>query len=251
MTTVLKLSDVTLPGNGYPKLRDFVVPDFPVKNGLVGLYRFGYSLEASCINHANSDLPLTVIGTPTINDFGCELSRNNCFDTGFTSTDELTVLAVAKPKKYDTNAVGALLVSNFTNADGGDSLGFAASQNFRAWVSSASGSVTAGAISMASAVETDWNFFACVGSAGAESKPVWGRNATLTIPAGNVVADRSVITSRTLRIGGHYSTVEFAGTCEIALMAIFTNMAMADADITANYEYLRSVWAPAVGIETL
>lgn len=257
MTAVLKLSGVTLPGTGYPNIVSFLSAapsiDLPVKTGLVGLYILAGNEADSIYNHANSEIPLIKVGLPTINLFGASVSRDNCFNSQLVPTANMTFMAIAKPLKVAANADAALLISNFTTAGpSGDSLGFRGATPSQSGVY---GGLTPSGVSqsfndISTANTANWNFFAGTIDANGAAKPFWGRDGSLVVGSPVDSGDRGVVTSRTLRIGGHYEPTLFGGTASLAMAAIF-QAKLSDADIQANYAYLRDVWAPSFSVMTL
>lgn len=249
MSTVIKLSDITLPGSGYPKLSLFKgVPELPEATGLIGLYLLKGTALNSLINEANDAAPLTVIGAPTVNSFGALLSKSHCFDTGLMSTTNMTFMAVAKPMLVSDSDNGNLIVSNYGATPAGDSMGFAAVNSLAAYAGLTS-SVSASTIGVGAADVADWNFVAGVIDANGGSKCHWGRDGVLSASTLADSGTRQVNTTRTLRLGSNYSS-GFNGTANVALVAIFS-AALNDAQIAANYNYLKATWAPIFGITTL
>ena len=78
MSTVLRLTGVTLPGTGYPTLKSFldVTPYLPVTSGLLGLYYLRDAGGRELHNYAGGT-PLIKVGNPKL------------------------LGSVRKPKKYD------------------------------------------------------------------------------------------------------------------------------------------------------
>jgi len=253
MTTVLKLSNVSLPGSGYPHIATFAMaPDLPVKGGLIGLYAFSKNEMVSVYNHADPSKPLIKVGSPTINKFGALLSKNHCFDSTLLSAGNVTFMAVAKPIKVSSNEASALLISNFASGTpvAGDSLGFRGSPANQAggFGGRADGSTTAAPVDISAANENNWNFFATRITAAGNVRAYWGSNGSLVSPD-SVPGSRAVETVRTLRVGGHYG-LERNGVANVALAAIF-HSSLDAGQVQSNYEYLRDVWAPAFGVNTL
>lgn len=258
MTNALKLSGITLPGGGYPRLINFVPPVMAAGGeALVGLYTFGADADASLRNWADQTKPLTKVGAPAIQNLGVTVGPAGYYDTGFGSTIGLTFLAIAKPNVAASNAVGQMIVSNFlagTPLQSGDSLGFGAPPGIGSAVSVYGGKTTENGIAthplpLTGADTADWNSFVGRIKPTGEEHVWWSRDGAVAQTAESPAATRAVVTSRTLRIGREYQSL-FNGTAEIMMVAIF-NRALTDAEVTANLTYLRAEYGPAHGVTTL
>lgn len=255
MTNALKLAGVTLPGVGYPKKKNFIVPSFPVKTGLVGLYAIGGVESLSLINHANTALPLLKVGVPTLNDLGATLNAANCYDTQIPSSADLTIISVAKMMQPSSIAAGFLILGNYLGGFPGDSLALDYSTSIPGPIVAAYGANGTGYITSSQSDATgtpgDWNSFAARFTATATSKNWWSKSGAVA-SVGSAVAGVRAVQARTLRIGGHYNGMagNYGGTGDVQMVAIF-NAALADADVAANLAYLTSTYGPAIGVTTL
>lgn len=255
MSNLLKLSGVTLPGDGYPKLFDFVPLDLPVKDGLVGLFRFGYSIEKSRRNLVNDAQSLSVVGAPTINPVGAALNNANCFDSPLKSSANMTIISVARMIHVTSALAGAVLVSSQAQEGAigrGDDLyiGGTATPERRVTLSAGHDTgVTGVSTDIPGSVVGEWNLFAGrVNSDGVVQTGFARANLPMVWGAETDVGTRSVSTTRGLRIGGAYYAHN--GETEHALVAIF-NQTLAREQIEEIRAYLRDVWGPAFGIDTL
>lgn len=254
MTNALRLSGVTLPGTGYPKKKNFVVPDFPVGTGLIGLYVIGGTESFSLINHANASLPMLKVGAPTVGDLGAATSQANCFDTQIAGSESLTVIVVAKPVLAATSATGYLPISNYMLVGGvstGDSLAFSnvsGTNKALAYIGK-SGGVNGVDVSIAAADPAEWNGFAARFRSNGAAKLWWSSDGIISASSESATAVRSV-QSRTLRVGGHYEDTLFQGTGEVQMAAVFA-AELSDSDVAANLEYLSTVYGPSIGVSTL
>lgn len=255
MSTLIRLSGVTLPGTDYPKLLDFIPLALPVAAGLVGLYRFGSSIEESRRNFANPGEPLTVVGSPVIKPIGALLDNANCFNTSLKSTAAITILSVAKMMHVTSSIAGAALVTSQAQ-DGatvrGDDLYINGTTVPERRVSLSVGHETGSAsvhCNVTGTIAGEWNFFAGRVNEAAEAQTGHARaGLPMTWSAQTDVGVRQVSATRNLRIGGAYFL--HSGATEHALVAIF-DRALTTSEVEQNLSYLRSIWAPAVGITTL
>ena len=250
MSAVLKLNGITLPGSGYPKLQRFTGPQMPITAGLVGLYVLENNAEDSLYNYADVDEPLTVVGSPVVSSLGAVVSITNCFDTGILSASDMTVLSVARTKKAASSATGAMMVSNYGSSNPiGDSLCFAGGSTMAVYGGLTS-ATSQSSLSLSAETENDWGFFAGAYKANGEVIAYRGANGTFTAGSPVDSGTRS-ITTRTLRIGGHYNTGgSFASTATVGLVAIYHSL-LTQSQIEDAYEYLRDVWGVKYGIDTL
>lgn len=253
MTNALRLAGVNLPGVGYPQKKNFVVPDFPVKTGLVGLYVLGGTESLSKINHANTALPLTRIGAPVINAAGATLSYANCFDTGIQSSATMTFIAVAQLVKPAVAGERVLLISNYQNVAAvttGDSIGYAQFPNPSvAAYGGKDGGVASSHVDSTTGVAGQWNASAGRVAADGASKSWWSKAGVLS--TNTAVGGVRALAARNLRLGGHYQNNDFQGVVTMQMGAIFT-AALTDAEVAQNLAYLTNTYGPAaLGVATL
>ncbi|MCC2673283.1 MAG: hypothetical protein K0R58_230 [Ramlibacter sp.] len=255
MTNALRLDGVTLPGTGYPKKKNFVVPNFPVTSGLLGLFVIGGNQSLSLINHADSDAPALVVGSPTFNELGATLSQVNCLDTQLPSTSAMTIISVAKvilPAGASPFADSAMICSNFLGggSNTGDSLSLrnATGAKVSALVQT-SGGINASNQDISTGTAGQWNAFVGRYKSTGEAKAWWSHSGTVVSAAESAAATRVAISSA-LRIGGHYQPAQYTGPIEVQMVAIF-NQALADADVASNLAYLTATYGPAIGVSTL
>lgn len=252
MTTALRLSGVTLPGSGYPKLVNFLTPQFPVDTDLVGLYVLGGNESQSLVNRADAELPLIKVGSPVINSLGAETNWNNCFDTQLMGGTAVTMIAIARLIKPASNDGRYLMISNYNSSPSdGDSLAFDynSAPVLTAYAERPDGDIDSVSIGTSSGTAGNWNIFAMRIKSTGEVKPWWSRNGTLS-SATELAAETRGTGALPFRIGGHHNIGSFQATGEIQLAAIFDG-ALSDAEIESNIAYLRTIYGPAVGMTTL
>lgn len=252
MSTLTKLSGITLPGAGYPTLPNFAAPTFPAgMANLTGLYFLGGKESMSLRNLVTGADELTKTGTPTVNAYGATCSITNCYNTNEGSANDVTIIAIAKPFAGNpANAAASwFLASQYGANPGGDGLSFY-STGLTMWGSTAGGAANSPSLSLAGANAANWNSFAGRVKADGSSQVWWGKDgATVAGAAGGAVA-RTVQAGRKFALGGHYGA-NFGATGNLLMAAIFTGAALSDANITDNLAYLRSTVGPQLGITTL
>lgn len=256
MTNALRLSGVTLPGTAYPKKKNFIIPNLPVKTGLVGLYVLGGSSALSLVNHANPALPLAAVGLPTINALGAVCNYQNCFDTGIpgTSLNDLTVISVAKPVVTSSAASQAMIASNYNGAGEADSSCFLYASSvprFSSLAGQVGGTTLSSAIVISTYDNTKWNSFASRMTSAGKAKSWTQVSGAQTVGAESAAGSRSTV-ARNIRVGGHHSAnaSSFVGSVELQMVAIFA-ASLADAEIAQNLAYLNATYGPALGLSTL
>ncbi|WP_152035087.1 hypothetical protein [Pseudomonas ovata] len=254
MTTALKLTDVILPGSGYPNIRDFVAPVFPHASGLVGLYTFGPRPELSLVNHANDGLPLIVHGTPASNSDGVTVSKLGYLDTQLPQTSEFTVISLCLPLLAASYLDGQLLFSNYKPGDAtqGESVAFfgTASNPSIASVGSflniTGNAVAAKPLAMPASISTTRHAaFAARVSLDGSTKVFVLDNGVLSAGASTAVA-RLPPVSRSMLIGpGYVSTSSWAGALTVKVLAVWHG-ALNDQQITDNLNYLATLYEDLV-----
>lgn len=117
MSTVLRLTGVTLPGTGYPTLKSFldVTPYLPVTSGLLGLYYLRDAGGRELHNYAGGT-SLIKVGNPKLLENGAVCDANNYYDMGIQAQPKGTILAIAMPDSAPSNLVTSIPVVSGYNA---------------------------------------------------------------------------------------------------------------------------------------
>lgn len=248
MSTVTKLTGVTLPGTGYRTLGSFKEIYLSITNGLLGLYSIRNTIEESLVNYANEDLPMTIIGSPTIVDDGAVCNYQNCFDTGITAQSAYTYISLAKPTLSTDAAQNCMLISNYfqptSGANGGDSIGFAnngtANPRFRNYAQNSSSSVVFADAGVAPFNESNVAFFAGLTSLSDGVRLAFARDGSLSIGNPTSISARNTTGAGTILIGGHRGPSSFfpAFGNGIYAAAIY-DRALTNSELTQCYQDLQ------------
>lgn len=258
MTSVVKLTNVTLPGDGYPNISSFKEIYVSVTDGLVGLYSIRTSITASLKNYADGGSDMTIIGAPTMSDDGAICNYANCFDTGIPAQQAFTFIALAKPNRPTVASQYHMLISNYFQPGGvgnaGDAIAFAydgSSPRFRSYAQSGLSSVVMADAGIAGFSESEVAFFAGMSSRDDGNRLAFARAGTLSIGTPSAMAARSIEGAGTILVGGHrgLSTSYPAFGKGIYAAAIY-NRAVTNAELTTIYNDLKT-YAKARGITTL
>lgn len=118
MSNALNLGSVVLPGDGYPSIHAFQIPEVA---GLEGAFFFGDGLSLIGKNFAPGKPDATVKGSPVKGAFGgIELGLNNYIDTGIVDSANMTVISVFRDIPATGNTVkSGLIGNNLSLATGG------------------------------------------------------------------------------------------------------------------------------------
>jgi hypothetical protein len=242
ISNYLQLGDVVLPGT-HLKLVDFVEIELPYPAGLVGLYMFGGDASRSIRNHANSDKPLTVVGAPTISEFGATLDVNNCFDTGLVNGIDRTWTIVAKPKVVTTSAGRASLVGNrrFTNSlYRGEGVQFIEANLLQNYFDRTDVTSGIAPLTLVAPDVTAWNGFVAIAGADGIGDTAWRHGGSTAWVAPRPAVSRTVYSGATLRIGG--GSTDCPAPCDIGLVAL-QDVRLTRAQAEANLAYLSELLA--------
>ncbi len=265
MTNVLRLTGVTLPGTGYPKLKSFLdpTPHLPVTSGLLGLYYLHDSVSSELVNFAGGP-NLTKVGSPQLLENGAMCDHANCYDTNIQAQPLGTVLAIAVPTDAPTTLIdSASVLSSYTPGayGNGDMLYFG--KRFdgtgNALTAAFSSSDRGGTPPSGTPTTTPVYFDAL--SPGVEPWAVFGTfigngHAVGRLKDGalaKVVRNSTAYTrpsapfGPTLRIGASPSGAAFNGPSTVILVAYF-NHVLTDAEILQNLNYLRNDWGIQQGV---
>lgn len=112
--------DVDLPGDGYLDIdKDFNVIDIfsnlPYRDGLVGSYFLSNQTISPLINYADINNPLKQFGSPAVGKSYAVLNRKNHFDTGLSSTETISIMAISLPL-LETSGMGGIAASNYNKS---------------------------------------------------------------------------------------------------------------------------------------
>ncbi|WP_109512772.1 hypothetical protein [Pseudomonas ovata] len=255
MTTVLKLSGVTLPGSAYPKLRDFVAPAFPDAAGLVGLYTFGSRSEMNLVNHANPSLPLVAHGTLPTSDDGVVVSKLGYFDTRLAQDDEYTVIALCLPLLAASYNDGQLLYNNYMNgaAVQGESIALFGNvgtsvPSFGTFLNATGNTLVPKPMALPSGMSASRHAeFAVRVNQDGSTKVFVQDQGVLTTGVSTAQARLAASAAgRTMLIGpGYLSASSWAGNLTVKLLAVWSGP-LTDQQIQDNINYLSGVYSDLI-----
>lgn len=244
---------------GLPWKGDFVKPNLPFSENLLGLYMFSKSESASLINYANPNLPLLKIGSPEFTPSGAVVSRGNGFDTQIVPTTDMTILLLMQPAE-GLILNGSILVSTLTPAadagtafDRGDQLAvnsgntgivsFYCDRSGTALIQGVAGGIIMPATGPLAIIATRRS------TNGADLAKAEGGNNTFNTTYGGTGANSRTIFNKTLRIGMNYLTTAgtaYSGEWICKGAAIYGN-SYSIADLTTALNAQRTV-ATTVGM---
>lgn len=232
----------------------------------VGAYTFGgSSVEGSCRNFANPDLPLLPIGSPTINAVGASLDYLNGFDTQLPETAAFTLLAISKPVSFPQSYM-------ITNAGGDSAANHYSPYGVTLWATLTRVSTGDPTAVPVDAVNDgwflnagDWAQYMGRGDATNVKTTVHGANALDADGNGGKIRDMTAVATgsrglngKTLRIGAMYQTgpMEFTSSypTPVPMLAAFIwNTKLSDADALAVFTALKTWFntTSGLGITTL
>lgn len=256
----LKL-DTPLPaGVDYPKLGDFIPPSLPYASFLSGLYVLGSSEEMSVRNFANPGLPMTPVGLPVYGSDGVTTSRANYFDTHIFPVPAMSFAFVFEPSPT-TYVSQSVVLSNYTV---GSESGTGVARGDTVQVGT-NGGVRRGAMYrdrasdgplITNLAETPANGYASlVASIDATTiarSAVGHLGAVATSTSGSAGA-RGTWGRSYLLGGGQQSSATgiSAQPVKLRMAAIFSGIAMSEAQLAEVVAALRTGFGPSVGIPDL
>lgn len=113
---------VKLPGSGYPNITEFIVENIfaglPYKTGLVGAYFLSSKGISPLVNYADLNKPLLRVGNPTVGEKYTIIDQQNYYDTGLSSTPNMTIIGVSFPITGQSN--GDVVASNLIRDSSGN-----------------------------------------------------------------------------------------------------------------------------------
>lgn len=259
MTTVTKLTGITLPGTGYPDINSFKEIYMSVTSGLIGLYSIRDTLAFSLNNYATGGSPMTVVGAPTMSGDGAVCNYANCFDTGIATQTAYSFLALAKPTLSTDATQNCMIVSSYfqpsAGQNAGDSIGFAANgttnPRFRNYSQNSTSSVIFADAGVTGFSESSVAFFAGVTSLTDGVRLAFGHGGSLSIGTPTTLSARNITGAGTILVGGHRGPSTFFPAFGKGIYAVaIYNRAITNAEITQGYADLSS-YAVDRGITTV